>query len=618
MDHTTLPTKSAGESIGADDWNALAHASVERRMNDAINWVWNGTTWAPSYGYPYPLRTYAVYNIGTTYYCGVGECGLIYLYESGADAYTLTSAPGELTAKHWFGCDLVSTTVWACGEDGVVGYGVAVPSALATSAGSDNLYGIAAITTSNIWVVGRNGAIYESTNAGVTWTAIDPGWGTDAMGRRRHLYGIWAGSINDVWIVGGGGLLLHYDASADEGERWTRYTAPVKTVYRAIWGVASDDVWVVGDRRGGHGTIIHWDGVEWTDKSTALSAPDYDWWSVHAIAGGHFVVGADGQVWAHNEGVRDTVQGADNAEAVWIKSTSEARAFGTQEESVHEIDPGDPGSLHVIERIRATIEAVLDDGDYVDETTIGTPPPTVWTLATILDHLGIGSGTPTGWTDPTLTAGMALTLTHYNEPAAVLSEMIYATAGVSAASYHRTAIAATEAQAYADSAAAAVLTGTNYRVGHTVISSPPDYAATRYRENLTVDAREWPPYHCSGDSPGDSLSYLAVQLGAEVGGRDFDGWVWPAPALGTWDGDGASFRLPAPPSDGTWCVITLGGSDLPQGDVDYRYFVVAASRESTTVGVSDTSDRPTLGDNEYAELNSTGYIALHCGHLRYR
>jgi cell division septation protein DedD len=85
----------------------------------------------------------------------------------------------------------------------------------------------------------------------------------------NYFYGVAAITSNDVWAVGGYGnlttqaqqLIQHWD-----GQIWTFTTTPtLPTTYNellAVSAVSANDVWAVGSS-GGDALIEHWDGTSW-------------------------------------------------------------------------------------------------------------------------------------------------------------------------------------------------------------------------------------------------------------------------------------------------------------------------------------------------------------------
>ena len=146
--------------------------------------------------------------------------------------------------------------------------------------GSDNndLFGVAGLSTNNVWAVGAfdtsNGSqtLIEHWN-GSTWSAVSsPNPGLDNV-----LTGVVAVSANDVWAVGNSTpsttshiktLIEHWN-----GSNWNVVSSPnIGSRDNSLYGVAvvsASDVWAVGESfiNGSlrHQTLIeHWNGSNWS------------------------------------------------------------------------------------------------------------------------------------------------------------------------------------------------------------------------------------------------------------------------------------------------------------------------------------------------------------------
>lgn len=175
-------------------------------------------------------------------------------------AYRPTSTPGTLT-EHWDG------TAWKV-----------VPSPNFNQ-GYNELYGAAAISSTDVWAVGyHNVAEYgsEKTMAlhwnGTAWSIVPTrNIGPDA----NMLKAVDGVASNDVWAVGlghsssaevGRPLIQHWD-----GSRWSLSPSPNvgrgSSILTGVTAVAADDVWAVGSHD--DATLIeHWDGTAWTVVSS--------------------------------------------------------------------------------------------------------------------------------------------------------------------------------------------------------------------------------------------------------------------------------------------------------------------------------------------------------------
>ena len=176
---------------------------------------------------------------------------------------------------------LSATNVWAVGTsstiqhwDGAKWSLVPHPASPVTSAGYPlpvplddlTLFGIAALSPTNIWAVGGGGfhhcagqlpVLIEHWD-GKSWTAIPntPG---------GVLLAVSADAANDVWAVGDGNVVMHYD-----GKQWaTVNLSSPPGQFSRLNGVAAyspTDVWAVGQTFSVDGTwplVLHWDGKTW-------------------------------------------------------------------------------------------------------------------------------------------------------------------------------------------------------------------------------------------------------------------------------------------------------------------------------------------------------------------
>jgi hypothetical protein len=125
-------------------------------------------------------------------------------------------------------------------------------------------------------------------------------WDTVA-GYLPHLRDLWGSSADDIWAVGnvfgGNGTILHFD-----GTQWSEVSIPRSDYLYGVWGSAADDVWAVGRSK-----ILHFDGTDWTEATSFFgggggdlfdvwgSAPD-DVWAVGWGSGG-WIVHYDGNEW---------------------------------------------------------------------------------------------------------------------------------------------------------------------------------------------------------------------------------------------------------------------------------------------------------------------------------
>ncbi len=128
---------------------------------------------------------------------------------------------------------------------------------------------IAAITPNDVWAVGFGGLVgILSHFDGSTWTEIE----------YNDLYAkflsVSAAASDSVWALGydsEGGFQFGNEGpfvASYNGVEWDIDTAlPTSAALFGIFAAAPNDVWAVGTQ----GTVIHYDGVEWTASSTGVS-----------------------------------------------------------------------------------------------------------------------------------------------------------------------------------------------------------------------------------------------------------------------------------------------------------------------------------------------------------
>lgn len=209
-------------------------------------------------------------------------------------------------------------------------------------------------------------------------------------------------SASDVWVAGAdtrdgkGALVLHYDGAA-----WRRVPAGVEADLWWIHTFAEDDVFVGGAK----GTIVRWDGEQFTRMETPGDSTVYGIWG--ASADDVFAVGGDpdvspGFVWHFDgnawEDWTDRLPGAVQGPPIfkaWGRSADDVWMVGVGGVAVHwdgeEFSAGDSGT----ERLLFTLHGVADGqpafvavGGYGD--------------AVIAEHDGNGTAWHTATTEPDL------------------------------------------------------------------------------------------------------------------------------------------------------------------------------------------------------------------------
>ena len=175
---------------------------------------------------------------------------------------------------------LAADNAWAVGVlgDGLGFYGIliqhwdggqwrTVESTTPLDSTDSGLFGVDAVTTDDIWAVGRNqGAPLSQHWDGTRWTTVplpnSPTATLRAVVAVAHD-NVWAagdylapGNIHTPWIV-------HWD-----GATWTEVAVPagVTGSLRALAATSAGDIWAAGttgDQVAGDSLILHWDGTAW-------------------------------------------------------------------------------------------------------------------------------------------------------------------------------------------------------------------------------------------------------------------------------------------------------------------------------------------------------------------
>lgn len=129
-------------------------------------------------------------------------------------------------------------------------------------------FGVWGAAADDVWAVG--GAVGEGTPP-VLWRRDGAGWSEyispDVTGAAGSLYfKVHGTATDDVWFVGDSGVILHWDGVALEQ---TDVPADLQGERFLTVDVGGPFPVAVGGL--GSGTIVHWDGTEWTDQSPEFS-----------------------------------------------------------------------------------------------------------------------------------------------------------------------------------------------------------------------------------------------------------------------------------------------------------------------------------------------------------
>ena len=144
------------------------------------------------------------------------------------------------------------------------------------STGNNELHAVASISATDVWAVGTSENTLGNTQTltlhwdGTAWSIV-PSPTTGMV--EGNLFGVAAVSTSDVWAVGsfaptkGGGraLIEHWN-----GHKWSVVKNPstVGTALQAVAAVSTNDVWAVGNSSNASAVsqtlIEHWNGKQWS------------------------------------------------------------------------------------------------------------------------------------------------------------------------------------------------------------------------------------------------------------------------------------------------------------------------------------------------------------------
>lgn len=107
---------------------------------------------------------------------------------------------------------------------------------------------------------------------------------TNPQPHGKRVEAVWGLAQNDVWAVGEEGLVMHFD-----GLSWTTEDRPTQSALLALWGLNRDDVWAVGNEG-----VFHFDGSSWALRlakpglvTVWASGPD-DVWAAGPFGAAHW------------------------------------------------------------------------------------------------------------------------------------------------------------------------------------------------------------------------------------------------------------------------------------------------------------------------------------------
>jgi len=189
-----------------------------------------------------------------------------------------------------------------------------------TSNASENLNDVFFLSSGRTgWVVGDNGVVLKSRDAGVTWTRQTP--------TTADLHGVWFTGATEGWAVGSTGQVLH---TLDGGDSWADTSLGAAFTFNDVVFATPDTGWVVG----ASGAIFHtFDrGRSWTQQLPTVTISNLHSLSFAGTRDG-WAVGDNGTLVGTHDGGRSwylfTPSGtAQRLNAVLRRSNTLALAVG--------------------------------------------------------------------------------------------------------------------------------------------------------------------------------------------------------------------------------------------------------------------------------------------------
>jgi photosystem II stability/assembly factor-like uncharacterized protein len=259
------------------------------------------------------------------------------------------------------GCS--ANNLFAPGTGGTVDRSTVAGTWTPTLLGANALLAASVSTCARIFVVGKSGTTYFSSDAltyklkvagsadlaGVWANAVgaaavgvggvafyapssNNNWAAKTSGTTADLLAVW-GSGTTFYAAGAGGALVR---STNSGQTWTAATTGVTTTLRAGWASASgDDVYIVGDG----GVILHSTdaGATWPPAASGTSAALRGVWG--SSPGDVYVVGAGGTILHSTDSGATWVAESGNTSSglngIWGSSPSDVYAVGDSGTILH-------------------------------------------------------------------------------------------------------------------------------------------------------------------------------------------------------------------------------------------------------------------------------------------
>lgn len=350
---------------------------------------WDGGTWKPQQS-PTTQDLYSVTVAGNPVACGAA--GTVVRNDGIDIIWTLDAVP-VVTDLHGI-AQLVGNTAVAVGETGtVIEYDGSSWNTVVAGT-SETLYAVTVYGT-RITTVGANGTIVHFN--GATWI-------TQTSGVTYDLYATWANADLNGLAAGQEAPILLYTGAVWETDPFDTGLQDIASL-SSIFAIAANDMWVVGNR----GTLLHWDGIQFTKKILPTNAVLRDVWA--SSDSDVYVCGytsLQGEVWHYNGTSWALAFTVPNGFffSLWGSGVNQVRVAGASVANTGAI-----WSFDGVTWTSETIPVVNDinkirgwDSQHIYASTIGTIlffNGTSWTSFTVPADLGISLPTGLDITSPT-------------------------------------------------------------------------------------------------------------------------------------------------------------------------------------------------------------------------
>ncbi len=192
---------------------------------------------------------------------GQPDAGRLLRYDG--TAATPAELPAETPLLNW-SYGFAADDVFVVGNEGTILHWDGSAFTVESSSTTQNLWGVWGASSDDVWAVGGNGR----QEGDLTLLRRQNGvWSHVALPelerpRVNALFKVWGTSANNVYAVGQRGTVVHFD-----GTEWTEELVGTSEDLIALWGTGADRIAIVGGRN--NGQIVTWDGSNWNYQSLA-------------------------------------------------------------------------------------------------------------------------------------------------------------------------------------------------------------------------------------------------------------------------------------------------------------------------------------------------------------